>query len=122
MAFITTQLTSLNTNLMLAMASANAHIKPKLAFDSDSFDILVDNCSSQSITNNLTDYIEPLSDSDMKIRGFNGATTTTKVGTVAWTILDDTGQAHTIKTPTNHLKWNTGFSHHSIGHKLLTRV
>ncbi len=47
--------------------------------DTDSYDILVDN---QSITNNLQDYIKPPKLSDMRIKGFNGKTTKTRVGTV----------------------------------------
>jgi hypothetical protein len=68
-------------------------------FDTYSYDILVDNCCSQSIPNNLQDYIKPPKLSDMRIRGFNGNTTQTKVGTVRWRINDDDGRIHCIKLP-----------------------
>jgi hypothetical protein len=71
----------------------------RLHFDSDSYDILVDNCCSQSTTNCLTDYITPPRESDMKIKGFDGSTTTAKVGAVQWKIADDTGKIHKIKLP-----------------------
>jgi hypothetical protein len=35
----------------------------------------------------------------MMIKGFNGATATTKVGTVRWQIQDDTGRTHTLILP-----------------------
>ena len=36
-------------------------------FDSDSYDILVDNCCSRSITNDLKDYIKPPKISDKRV-------------------------------------------------------
>jgi hypothetical protein len=41
--------------------------KPIMHFDTDSYDILVDNCCNQSITNNLQNYIKPPKLSDMEI-------------------------------------------------------
>ena len=76
-------------------------------FDTDSYDILVDNCCSQSITNNLQDYIKPPKLSDMRIKGFNGTTTKTRVGTVRWRIHDDEGRIHCILLP------NTYYSPHA---------
>jgi hypothetical protein len=76
-------------------------------FDTDSYDILVDNCCSQSKTNSLQDFIKPPKVSDMKIKGFNGHTTQTKVGTVRWRIHDDGGRIHNIIQP------NTYYSAHA---------
>jgi hypothetical protein len=45
------------------------------------------------------DFITPPRSSKMIIKGFNGATATTKVGTVQWKLQDDTGQIHTITLP-----------------------
>jgi hypothetical protein len=81
--------------------------KPIMHFDTDSYDILVDNCCSQSITNSLQDFIKPPRSSDMKIKGFNGHTTQTKVGTVRWRIHDDGGRIHDIILP------NTYYSAHA---------
>ena len=81
--------------------------KPMMHFDTDSYDILVDNCCSQSITNSLQDFIKPPKVSDMKIKGFNGHTTQTKVGTVRWRIHDDGGRIHNIILP------NTYYSAHA---------
>jgi hypothetical protein len=38
----------------------------------------------------------------MKIKGFDGTTTTTKVGTVQWKIADDNGKMHKIKLPNTY--------------------
>ncbi len=80
---------------------------PIMHFDTDSYDILVDNCFSLSITNSLQDFIKPPKVSDMKIKGFNGHTKQTKVGTVRWRIHDDGGKIHNIILP------NTYYSAHA---------
>jgi hypothetical protein len=81
--------------------------KPIMHFDTNSYDILVDNYCSQSITNRLQDFIKPPKVSDMKIKGFNGHTTQTKVGTVRWRIHDNGGRIHNIILP------NTYYSAHA---------
>jgi hypothetical protein len=73
--------------------------KPIMHIDPDSYDILVDNCCSQTIINNLQDYIKPPKLSDMRIRGFNENTTQTKLGTVRWRIHDDDGRINCIQLP-----------------------
>jgi len=90
-----------SNNIIEVKASTNKGTK-RLHFDSDSYDILVDNCCSQSITNCITDYITPPKTSGMKIKGFDGSTTTTKVGTVQWKIADDDGKIHRIKLPNTY--------------------
>jgi hypothetical protein len=66
-------------------------------FDSDSFDILVDGGASACISNNLADFIKPPKTSAIRVKGFNGTTSSTKVGTVRWSILDDSGQERTLE-------------------------
>jgi hypothetical protein len=68
----------------IAVRSTTKKSKTIMHFDTDA-----DNCCSQSITNNLQDYIKPPKLSDMRIKGFNGNTTQTKVGTVRWRIHND---------------------------------
>ena len=91
----------------IEVRSTTKKSKPIMHFDTDSYDILVDNCCSQSITNNLQDYIKPPKLSDMRIKGFNGNTTKTRVGTVRWRIHDDEGRIHCILLP------NTYYSPHA---------
>jgi hypothetical protein len=54
-----------------------------------------------------TNKSKPIKLSDMRIKGFNGNTTKTKVGTVRWRIHDDEGRIHSILLP------NTYYSPHS---------
>jgi hypothetical protein len=61
----------------------------KMEFDTDSFDILIDNCCSHTLTNDINDYIEPLVKSTVRVRGYNGSTNSTILGTVKWKIKDD---------------------------------
>jgi hypothetical protein len=83
-------------HLAMTTTTSNPH---RVGFDPDSYDILVDNCCSKSITHCLADFITPPKQSTMMIKGFNGATATTKVGTVRWQIQDDTGRTHTLTLP-----------------------
>jgi hypothetical protein len=57
----------------------------------------------QSINNqSLQDCIKPPKVADIKIKGFNGHTTQTKVGTVRWIIHDDGGKHYHIITPNSY--------------------
>jgi len=70
-----------------------------LTFDTDSFPILVDNCCSASITNDLQDFIAPPRTTSTTIEGYSGKSTATKIGTVKWKIKDDKGKVHIILLP-----------------------
>ena len=63
----------------------------RLYFDSDSFDICIDNCASASITNSIKDFIDALRSTGQKIKGISGSTCAAKVGTVLWPMEDDQG-------------------------------
>ena len=65
-------------------------------FDSDSFPIMVDNCASKLITDNLVDFIVPLQTSNKYIQGISGDVAALKVGTIAWSLLDDQGHIHKV--------------------------
>jgi hypothetical protein len=71
-------------------------------YDSDSKVILVDNCCSTSITNDLRDFITPPRPARAKVEGYNGSTTATMVGTVCWKIQDDLGHEHQILLPNTY--------------------
>jgi hypothetical protein len=75
------------------------HRRRKMEFDTDSYEILIDNCCSHSLTNDINDFIEPPIKSKVRIRGYNGQTTSTKVGTVKWKIQDDNGKIHNFILP-----------------------
>jgi hypothetical protein len=103
------QLIAINQRRLIAMSSvttglARAHqaasttaASCRVIFDSDSFDILVDGGATSCISNNLSDFIKPPKDSAVRVKGFNGTTSSTKVGTVIWNMLDDSGKRHALK-------------------------
>ena len=98
--------------------------KNRLVFDSDSYDILIDNCCSHTLTNDLKDYIEPPIKSKVKIRGYNGSTNSTRVGTVKWKIKDDNGKVHNFILPNTFftdLQLKLDYCHHNIGLKSGTK-
>ena len=64
-----------------------------------SFDLLFDSGATHSFTNNLSDFVSPLSRVKMYINGFVGnAAHVNQKGTVEWQVLDDTGKYQTIRT------------------------
>jgi hypothetical protein len=76
--------------------------KARMEFDTDSFDILIDNCCSHTLTNDINDYIEPPVKSSVRVRGFNGSTNSTMVGTAKWKIKDDNGKVHNFIYPNTY--------------------
>jgi hypothetical protein len=101
-----------NPALRLSMQSTTP-TPHRVHFDSDSYDIFKDNCCSKSITNCLDDFITPPKPSNLLIKGFNGATATTRVGTVQWHLQDDKGKVHKLTLP------HTYYSKHAE-HRLLS--
>jgi hypothetical protein len=73
----------------------------KMKFDTDSFDILIDNCCSHT-DNDINDYIEPPVKSTVRVRGYNGITNSTMVGTVKQKIKDDKGKIHNFILPNTY--------------------
>ena len=68
-------------------------------YDSDSYILAIDNCSSRCITNNLSDYISKPQKVEVKVRGIAGTVSATYKGTVRWKIEDDAGVTHTWLIP-----------------------
>jgi hypothetical protein len=87
-------------NRIIFAHQSTTQIKGKMYFDIDSYTILVDNCCTRSITTSLKDYINAPQDTTIRIKGYNGVSTKpTKVGTVQWSWVDDTGKSHTFSIP-----------------------
>lgn len=80
------------TALATGIAGTNATVSKKRSrqtiFDSDSFDILVDSGATSCISNNPSNFITLL----FELQGFNGTASSTKVGTVLWSIFNDSGR------------------------------
>jgi hypothetical protein len=109
-----------NTHLTLVAYTTTQPKYTKLTFDTDSYEIMVDNCCSQSITNNIKDYIDPPTNTSVQIKGYNGtSTTTTKNGTVLWKWSDDKGKIHNIVLPNTYYSppQRQGYFHHNTGQR-----
>jgi hypothetical protein len=85
-----------------AKSATNKERKTRMEFDTDSSDILIDNCCSHTLTNNINNYIEPPVKSSVRVRGYNGSTNSTKVGTEKWKIKDDNGKVHNFILPNTY--------------------
>ena len=80
----------------LATASTAAHA----TFDSDSVALHIDNCASRCITHDIHDFITPPRKVIGRVKGMGGDNVrVAAVGTIRWTIDDDSGQAHTFLIP-----------------------
>jgi hypothetical protein len=80
----------------------NKERRLRMEFDTDSFDILIDNSCSHTLTNDINDYVEPPVKSTVRVRGYNGSTKSTMVGTVKWKIKDDKGKVHSFIFPNTY--------------------
>ena len=75
-------------------SNTNSHLQP---FDSDSYNIAIDNCASANFTNDLNDYINKRTTKAV-VQGI-GSKQLSTVGTVEWKIQDDSGKTHTFTIP-----------------------
>jgi hypothetical protein len=57
---------------------------------------MVDNGASNSIFNNLSDFIEPPIEKGVIINGYDGSSIKATTRTVKWNIEDESGKIHTI--------------------------
>jgi hypothetical protein len=85
-----------------ARSAMDKERRVRMEFDTDSFDILIDNCCSHTLTNDINDYIEPPVKSSVRVRGYNGRTNSTMVGTVKWKLKDDNGKIHNFILPNTY--------------------
>jgi len=88
--------------IIKAKSATNKERKSRMEFDTESFDILIENCCSHTLTNDINDYIEPPVKSSVRVRGYNGSTNSTMVGTVKWKTKDDNGKVHNFILPNTY--------------------
>jgi hypothetical protein len=65
-------------------------------YDSDSFIIAVNNCSSCCITNSMLDFVGKPKRINLLVRGIGGHAAATYVGTVRWSFEDCNGKIHSF--------------------------
>ena len=85
---------------MLSLQAASSSRDETLHFDTDSFPIKVDNCSSCSMTHEMKDFVDLPRPVRGVVRGLGGNTVqATHVGTIKWKFEDDDGRVHSILLP-----------------------
>jgi len=94
--FISFTLLTTQPNIGMSMMRPS-RLKPA-TFDSDSYPILIDNCSTACITNNVNDFIGDTKDIQAMVTVIGGQRSIIKIGTVKWSIEDDQGRTHQFKT------------------------
>jgi hypothetical protein len=67
-------------------------------YDSDSFQIAIDNCATSCFTNLMDDFVGTPTKIDTNITGI-GKAKSTFVGTTKWLIVDDQGRKHELLIP-----------------------
>ena len=97
------------TQTLLALTTQVRAPRHYLCFDSDSFQILIDNCASMSITNSMGNFVTTLRATTKSIQGISGDTEAPLIGTVAWKIEDDNGRVHTITPPNRYYALNAPY-------------
>ena len=66
-------------------------------YDSDSYLILIDNCCSACVTNNIKDFDCKPAKVNASVKGVGGAIKLTHKGIVKWSFQDDQGRSHTFR-------------------------
>ena len=69
-----------------------------IRYDSDSFQIAIDNCATSCFTNSMDDFVGTPTKTETRVMGI-GQATATYVGTVRWLIVDDAGRRHELLIP-----------------------
>jgi hypothetical protein len=69
-----------------------------IRYNSDSFQIAIDNCTTSCFTNSMEDFNGTPRKTNTRITGI-GTATSTYVGTVEWLIVDNSGQRHVLRIP-----------------------
>ncbi len=91
-----------STQIIEARSAVDKERRLRMEFDTDSFDILIENCCSHTLTNDINDYVEPPVKSTVRARGYNGSTNSTMVETFKWKIKDDKGKVHSFILPNTY--------------------
>jgi hypothetical protein len=72
--------------------------RTNVTFGNTPIDIAVDNCCSNSISNDLADFVDMRPyQGHTEIEGIGGSITIKGVGTVVWNVTDDEGETHAIR-------------------------
>jgi hypothetical protein len=83
----------------VTLAAQTRHV----IFDTDSVPIRVDNCATDSISNNRQDFEGPVTPVRGRVKGISGYSNPgIQRGTIAWNIEDDNGRVHRLCLPISY--------------------
>ena len=82
-------------SIMMAKSASERDKKQMRPFDTDSFEIAIDNCASAHFTNTKSNFFGNLMKTRTRVQGIGTKEITVK-GKVNWKITDDLGQIHTL--------------------------
>jgi hypothetical protein len=71
---------------------------PTIRYDSDSFQIAIDNCATSCFTNDMKGFVGTPEQVATKVVGI-GQAVSTHIGTVRWLIVEDNGSRHELLIP-----------------------
>ena len=86
---------NMERNQLCKQGSQHRH-DGNICFDTDSFQIGIDNHSSKCISNNLKDFVGPISECSGSLTGISGKLKIIGTGKIRWKIEDDQGKVHAI--------------------------
>ena len=76
--------------------SPNSEDNGAIPFNTDSYPILIDNCCSACITNDLNDFEDKPVKVNARVKGVGGAINLSHKGTIRWSFQDNEGRSHTF--------------------------
>jgi hypothetical protein len=86
--------------LLMVTCMSAASFQGTTAFDSDSKQIAIDNCSSRCLTISRRDFLwGTLRKCNVRVAKVGGAIQCNVKGTVSWTVEDDQGRTHNLIIP-----------------------
>ena len=68
-------------------------------YDSDSYELAIDDCATSSITNCVDDFVDVPAKVRRKVQGIGGFANNILQGTIRWRIEDDDGRVHEVLLP-----------------------
>ena len=99
----TSNITAYPSTISCSYTNTELFAEVKQPYDTDSVPIGIDNHASYCLTTNKDDFIDEPSTVNLRVSGISGNLSSSLKGTVAWTIEDDDGMAHTLTIPNVYL-------------------
>ena len=87
---------AISRNHLLSYSAPTSGDSEANPYDSDSYLILVDNCCSACVTNDINDFEGEPVKVNARVKGVGGAIKLSHKGTIKWSFQDNEGRSHTF--------------------------